>query len=253
MLKKKDNGFALLPVALLLVALVVGAAVFVLKKNTQNNSASSNQAATKQDQAPAGSENTPTTSKKPITATDAGFAFAQNTEWGTFTASEDLSTYNENGKSLAQSVLLGQYSAYSKENGNLRVEIFSASKPWPYLQNTVNGLYRYNPSSATWQKQKLDQLTTEKADTADIKNLNVNGLQFFKIVNVSDGGKNITYQAKINDTYMIQVVMNSCVHDTKTREGYTKDPGVCEAPNATTYFTSLEASADAFVGSIKKL
>jgi hypothetical protein len=52
---------------------------------------------------------------------------------------------------------------------------------------------------------------------------------------------------------MVQVVMNSCVHDTKTREGYTKDPGLCEAPNATTYFTSLEALADAFVGSIKKL
>jgi hypothetical protein len=196
MLKKNDNGFALLPVALLLVVLIGGAAVFVLKKNTQNNSASSNQAATKKDQAISSSDNTPTTSKKPVSAMDAGFAFEQNTAWGTFTFTEDLSTYNENGKSLAQSALLGQYSAYSKENGNLRVEIFSASKPWPYVQNSVNGLYRYNPGAATWQKQKLDQLTTEKADTSDVKNLNFGELQFFKIVNISDGSKTITYQSK---------------------------------------------------------
>jgi cytoskeletal protein RodZ len=254
MLKKKENGFVLLPVALILVVLVVGAGVLVLKKGSQKDAAGTNQATTQKDQNFASNETVPVAkSEKPLSATNAGFTFDQNTAWGAFTFTEDLSTYNENGKALAQSVLLGQYYAYSKDNGNLRVEIFSAAKPWPYIQNTVNGLYRYNPSAASWQKQKLDQLTAEKADTADIKNMSVNGLQFFKIVTVSDGSKTITYQSKINDTYMVQVVMNSCVHDTKTREGYTKDPGLCEAPNATTYFTNLETLADAFVGSIKKL
>ncbi len=254
--QQKQSGFALVVLVLLIVIVVLSAGLFVMNKNKRTDNKATEQGVSQNSSASSGVADSSGGTKKAdtsITAEKAGFSFAQNTEWGAFVFSDDLSTYNNNGKSLAQSTLLGQYSAYSKVNGNLRVEIFSASDPWPYLQNTTNGLYRYNPASSTWQKQKLDKLTTDTADTSGVQNVATGDFTFFKIVSVSSESKTITYQSKLNDTYMVQVVMNSCVYDTKTREGYTKDPGLCEAPNATTYFSSLETLADTFVRSIKKL